>query len=72
MSQKGPDLRRDYDLSFLTWAVREIAVRKDLIYEGITTKGYRGTSASTGTGQKGPDLRRDYDEGNPGIAVYSV
>ena len=37
MSQKGPDLRRDYDRKVAQSIVAEPSVRKDLIYEGITT-----------------------------------
>ena len=37
MSQKGPDLRRDYDITSPHRHVITTIVRKDLIYEGITT-----------------------------------
>ena len=35
--QNGPDLRRDYDLSFFLCSWVNVTVRMDLIYEGITT-----------------------------------
>ena len=35
--QKGPDLRRDYDKIGATHLCHKLFVRKDLIYEGITT-----------------------------------
>ena len=58
LSQKGPDLRRDYDK--INFSIQLASpVRKDLIYEGITTK--RIKLFYTFFRQKGPDLRRDYD-----------
>ena len=43
---------------------RPLAVRMDLIYEGITTKGQNSFQEQVYR-QNGPDLRRDYDGGAP-------
>ncbi len=61
-SQKGPDLRRDYDCSRVDrMGDKAISVRRDLIYEGITTL-YESAKDIVCGCQKGPDLRRDYDQ----------
>ena len=68
--QNGPDLRRDYDALILTFGNATFIVRKDLIYEGITTNDNSFFGWTALPRQKGPDLRRDYDAIHVHVQCY--